>query len=79
MASILPKNPGIPQTAAFNRAEMACAGYQQGLGVKLVTADTAAAITNPATQLFDGLHPNDTGYSLLGDALCPAILKAMGY
>ena len=79
LGSLLPKNPSIPQTAAFNRAEMACASYLQANGVKFVRWDSAAAISSPATQLSDGLHPNDIGYSALGDYACPAIRRAMGY
>lgn len=80
LSSVLPQTgTSKNMQAPFNRAIQACAGYLRSQGVSLVLVDSYGAITNPATQLFDTLHPNDTGYGLIGDAFCPAIRRALGY
>ena len=36
-------------------------------GTRIYSADVASVITDVKTQLMDGVHPNNTGYKLIGE------------
>lgn len=79
LSSVIPQTGTLKNMQApFNRAIQACATSLRVSGVQLVQVDSYSAI-NTGTMLFDTLHPNDLGYSALGDVFCPAIRRAMGY
>lgn len=82
VCTLTPRYPGTtasdPQKV-FNKALARGVDYLRMRGLAVAVADTFSAITDPATQLADGLHPNDAGYALLGDVIWRAILRVSGY
>lgn len=62
---------------AFNIALGAVVVAARARGIIISVADTANLLL--AGDLFDGLHPNDSGYQKLGDAIAVAIKHAAGY
>jgi lysophospholipase L1-like esterase len=64
-------------TVAFNKAIRAAINKLRLAGITIQFVDTYAAID--VADLADSLHPNDSGYTKLGDVIAPAIRRAAGY
>lgn len=51
----------------YNTQVMALAAKKRQEGKNVVFSEAAFEVTDVKTQLFDGVHPNNTGYKAMGD------------
>lgn len=51
----------------YNTQVMALASRKKNEGRNVVFSEAAFEITDVKTQLFDGVHPNNTGYKVMGE------------